>query len=166
MPFEGGTNVMVGLRLAALRVRDERTKARGAADCEQADTARATCTRTRGRASRYDQRVPRLAAPSDLSPGYVSKGLLMTITHRFASLSLLGTLLLGCAGDAPPARSADTESAEVPPAPPSSPTSDQDCAVTAQGKCFASAAEACAALGCVPPQCQVAYSYPAEATCH
>jgi hypothetical protein len=40
-----------------------------------------------------------------------------------------------------------------------------ECEVMALERCFATAAEACAAIGCPAEQCQVMYSMPMQVTC-
>jgi len=87
----------------------------------------------------------------------------MTI-RRVISLGLAGVLLLACS-ESKPAHSAASESTEAPPPPSPSTSDDEDCAVTASGKCFATSTEACAALACPAEKCQLAYSHPAEVTC-
>lgn len=85
---------------------------------------------------------------------------------RLISFSLAGMLLVACGADAQPPRNAVDEGNEARPEPAASGPENQNCAVTANDKCFSSLAEACAALGCPTSHCQAAYSYPAQATCH
>jgi hypothetical protein len=84
---------------------------------------------------------------------------------RLVSFSTMVTELLGCGGDTQSPRSAAAESTSVPPAPPVSGPDTKNCAVTMNDQCFGTYEEACAALGCAPSQCQIAYSYPAQVTC-
>jgi hypothetical protein len=86
---------------------------------------------------------------------------------RVAALGLAG-LLLACGRDlaTPPSSAVErNEAPPVPPAPSAATPLAKECAVMALERCFATSAEACAAIACPLAQCEFAYSMPMQATC-